>query len=279
MKLRICPKPFCIDTLQNSQYSIIEYGAGHLRESDMKRFFFTAILCALTATQIYCHKIENREQDCSSYKDYVVTVESLNIREAPGKDAKVIAGLKQSDRIQACASPSRMDTIDGNEAAWFRVKMGNSTGWVFGAYLLDTNLGQASANVIARQEEGRILIVSKNNPEPCIVPVPQGASVIIDISDKDDFVALSPGTDVFRALLFVETASCRMIKIDSVVELGSGSGRTEWEEGAYRYRKVSAIPRRPGNDCPRWTGMKFQNGKEEATGESGMYPKGSHMCM
>ncbi len=161
---------------------------------------------------------------------------------------------------------------------WFPVRQDKIKGWAFSVYLeqilpdeVNTDSTQRTkANLTVSDSNASVRITGPEVGHSCSVPVMHGAPVIIKISDQDDFVAISPGTDVLRALIFVDTRTCKETKVDAMVELDPGI----WKNGSFFFRKL----RDTGNYCYELNAAIFSSGMIKLTEERAKYPKGSQGC-
>jgi len=237
------------------------------------RKIYLFITCFLLSTNLHA-------EECFIYQSYLVTASVLYLRSGPTQKSKPIVPFKRTETVESCMSTDHPDTIDGQRGYWYQTRLGELKGWAFSAYLREflkfepayTQSSKQTQALVAMFPSYASALVTRSAlfKTSCLIDIPQGAPVLFKISDRDDFLALSPGTDVFRQLIFVNLRDCSQIPVTGLVELDPGI----WKDGVFVYRQL----RDTGNFCYEWNVTQFFSGKATPTGQKGKYPKGSQGC-
>lgn len=99
--------------------------------SKRETFFFILIF-------FICFKIYSEESNLQ-IKSAIVHKSFLEVRESPSLKSKVIGIKIQADLVEIIEETTKPDIVSGWKNHWLKIKMNDSYGWIFGAYVFPIN--------------------------------------------------------------------------------------------------------------------------------------------
>jgi hypothetical protein len=201
----------------------------------------------------------NTASNCKQFG--IITTNGLRIREAPSIKAKEIKQINKGLIVEIISDNNKFEEIDDYSSMWYKIKIDNITGWVYGGYLSHGKYCYIDNDVIAwistyyknKYRFYRFNYLSKKNnidksfEIKCVMP---GEFVF---SKSMQYVAFDDGTDVVGEILIYKISDGELLHSSSYCP----RFHLKWDEETIKYKHVFYL----GDCCLLWEEEIFVNGK------------------
>jgi hypothetical protein len=144
---------------------------------------------------------------------YVVSVNGLNLRSAPTTQSSIIRALPFLTKVVFFDKNEAFVSIDGIISQWYKIKIENDIGWVFGGYLSeDINIPKVNGKNFIEVYRYRSVSIKEGGFgfEEILARIRKSYLVIYETSGKNRYIYDDEGL------------------IDYIPRFGDGVGRSEY---------------------------------------------------